>query len=75
MQGGIKNAASILSEASLASVRGQSSSHIISSPTGSVYHLRTAAGWLTNDGEAIFALATNNGSILLIKFPPYGIQG
>ena len=75
MQGQQKNAASILSDAALASARDHTSSYLLMSTAGTVYRVHTAAAWLTNDGEGLFALATNTGSVLLIKLPPYGIQG
>ena len=70
-----KNAPSILSDASLASARDHTNTYLLTSPPGSVHHITTAAACLTSDGEGLFALPTNTGSILLVKLPPYGIQG
>ncbi|EDO48975.1 predicted protein, partial [Nematostella vectensis] len=35
-------------------------------------HCLYASGWLCQDGQVLFALATASGSILLIKLPPPG---
>ena len=75
MQGSQKNAASILSDASLASARDHTNTYLLTATAGMVYRVHTAAAWLTNEGEGLFALATSTGSILLVKLPPYGIQG
>ncbi|XP_077979037.1 nuclear pore complex protein Nup160-like [Glandiceps talaboti] len=40
-----------------------------------VHEPHTSASWVTNEGEALFAFATNIGSILLVKLPPVEIQG
>lgn len=43
--------------------------------THTVYLAHTGAMHLTNDGEAVFAMAIQNGGILLVKLPPVGSQG
>ena len=45
-------------------------------PGGSIAaHLLSAASCVTVDGDAVFALGTNTGSILLLKMPPVGVSG
>ena len=45
-------------------------------PGGSITsHYHTAASYHTPEGEALFALASSSGSILLVKMPPLGMQG
>ena len=39
------------------------------------HQILAASSCLTKDGEAIFALSTSHGSVLLVKLPPHGIQG
>ena len=71
--------ASIFTEASAAKVQESNNSHSINSPAAgaqvTTQMATTAAGWLTNDGEALFAMATASGSILLVKLPPVGLAG
>ncbi len=49
--------------------------YTIQQPASGDYQIHISAAWLMADGGALFALATNVGSILLIKMPSYGIQG
>lgn len=35
----------------------------------------TSAAWLSNDGEALFALPSASGGIFVLKLPPYDIPG
>ncbi|KAL3841807.1 hypothetical protein ACJMK2_019908 [Sinanodonta woodiana] len=45
-------------------------------PGGSITsQFHTAATYLMTDGEAVFALANSDGSIVIIVMPPLGIQG
>ena len=75
MQGTRQSTPSILADVSVASAREPTNSHLLRSVGGTVYQVHTAAAWLTPQGQALFALATNTGSILLVKLPLYGIQG
>ena len=43
--------------------------------TQAVYIAHTGAMHLTNDGEAMFAMAVQNGGILVVKLPPVGSRG
>ena len=70
-----KSLPSIFADVSIKTAQQAGNSHIINMSGGPAYNVHAAAAWLTNDDEALFALATNLGSILLVKMPPYRIQG
>ncbi len=57
------------------SVSSSQDSHCLQLTATPGYAIHSSAAWLTNEDEALFALATNVGTILLVKMPPYGIQG
>ena len=66
---------SIFYDASLATATDARNLHMLN-PGGSIAaHLLSATSCVTGDGEAMFALGTNAGSILLLKMPPVGITG
>lgn len=66
---------SLFYDASIASSLDPRNTHMIN-PGGSITsHYHTAASYHTQEGEALFALASSSGSILLVKMPPLGIQG
>ena len=66
---------SIFSDWSVAHVNETANTYTIQQPAGSTYRHHTAATWMTADGSALFALATNTGKIVFVKMPPFGIQG
>ena len=35
----------------------------------------TSAAWLSNDGEALFALPSASGGIFVLNLPPYDVPG
>lgn len=66
---------SIFYDASLATATDTKNLHMLN-PGGSITaHLLSATSCVTGEGEAMFALGTNAGSILLLKMPPVGITG
>ncbi|XP_070200542.1 nuclear pore complex protein Nup160-like isoform X2 [Littorina saxatilis] len=66
---------SIFYDASLATATDAKNLHMLN-PGGSITaHLISAATCISGEGEAMFALGTNAGSILLLKMPPVGITG
>ena len=67
--------ASIFVEWSVAHVNEATNCYTVQQPAAASYRLQTAGAWMTGDGHALFALATNAGSIVFIKMPPFGIQG
>ncbi|XP_019626298.1 PREDICTED: nuclear pore complex protein Nup160-like isoform X3 [Branchiostoma belcheri] len=64
---------SVFADLSLAELRNENNFHLLNQSPSNYPHL--GATWLTNEGEALFAMATIGGSILLVKLPQYGIQG
>ena len=67
--------ASVFYDASIAGSLDQRNTHMIN-PGGSITsHYHSAATYYTMDGEALFALASSSGNILLVKMPPLGMQG
>ncbi|XP_078662026.1 nuclear pore complex protein Nup160-like [Branchiostoma floridae x Branchiostoma belcheri] len=64
---------SVFVDLSLAELRNENNFHLLNQSPSNYPHL--GATWLTNEGEALFAMATIGGSILLVKLPQYGIQG
>ncbi|XP_070567013.1 nuclear pore complex protein Nup160-like [Ptychodera flava] len=66
---------SIFADISVAMIQDHSNRQFLSQGGGQVHEPYTSASWVTNEGEAVFALATNVGSILVVKLPPQGIQG
>ncbi|XP_022094945.1 nuclear pore complex protein Nup160-like isoform X2 [Acanthaster planci] len=66
---------SIFADVSIASIRDAANFHVIGQGGSAAYEFQTSSSWLTNDGEVMFALATNTGSVVLVKLPPIGIQG
>lgn len=72
-------------EANVPSIFADVSSQLVQNPanlhninvgsTHTVYLAHTGAMHLTNDGEAVFAMAIQNGGIILVKLPPVGSQG
>ena len=73
--GGDSNVPSIFADVSLAQFRESTNFHVISQSGTQSYEFHASASWLTNEGEALFAMATNVGSVVLIKLAPMGIQG
>ncbi|XP_076451143.1 nuclear pore complex protein Nup160-like [Babylonia areolata] len=66
---------SIFFDASLGTATDSKNLHLLN-PGGSITaHLVSAASCLNGEGEALFALGTNAGTILLLKMPPVGITG
>ena len=63
----------MFADLSLAELRNEANFHLLNQSPSNYPHL--GATWLTNEGEALFAMATIGGSILLVKLPQYGIQG
>lgn len=39
------------------------------------YQIHAGDGYLTDDGEAVFALAVQNGTILIVRMPPLRSRG
>ena len=67
--------ASVFYDASIAGSLDQRNTHMIN-PGGSITsHYHSAATYYTQEGEAMFALASSSGNILLVKMPPLGMQG
>ncbi|CAH1786774.1 unnamed protein product, partial [Owenia fusiformis] len=66
---------SIFMDASINTVRDPANLYSVCHSGTQSYQIHTATSWLTGEGEALFGMATNTGSILLIKLPSYGIQG
>ncbi|XP_064635378.1 nuclear pore complex protein Nup160-like isoform X2 [Lineus longissimus] len=64
---GERTAWSIFHDASINKV----ASHPIQTNGNPAYQIHTSATWLTTEGDSLFAMATNTGSILLIKMPPH----
>eukprot|EP00058_Branchiostoma_floridae_P011934 XP_002597422.1 hypothetical protein BRAFLDRAFT_122633 [Branchiostoma floridae] len=71
--GGDYGIPSVFADLSLAELRNEANFHLLNQSPSNYPHL--GATWLTNEGEALFAMATIGGSILLVKLPQYGIQG
>ncbi|KAL8614434.1 hypothetical protein ACOMHN_007770 [Nucella lapillus] len=66
---------SIFFDASLTTATDSKNLHLLN-PGGSITaHLVSAASCVNGEGEALFALGTNAGTILLLKMPPVGISG
>lgn len=66
---------SIFYDASLSTATDSKNMHMLN-PGGSITtHLLSATSFVNNDGEAVFALATSAGSIILLKLPPFGVTG
>ncbi|XP_078583967.1 nuclear pore complex protein Nup160-like isoform X2 [Branchiostoma floridae x Branchiostoma japonicum] len=70
--GGDYGIPSVFADLSLAELRNEANFHLLNQSPSNYPHL--GATWLTNEGEALFAMATIGGSILLVKLPQYGIQ-
>ena len=68
-------AVSIFSEASLQSITDPTGSHILGSTGIPICSVHLASSAMSATGEALFALATNAGSVVMIKLPPYGLPG
>ncbi|XP_038053213.1 nuclear pore complex protein Nup160-like isoform X2 [Patiria miniata] len=66
---------SIFADVSIASIRDTTNFHVIGQGGSATYEFQTSSSWLTSEGEAMFALATNAGSVVVVKLPPIGIQG
>ncbi|XP_072022544.1 nuclear pore complex protein Nup160-like [Amphiura filiformis] len=73
--GGESSVPSVFADVSLAQFRESTNCYVISHSASQSYEFHTSASWLTNEGEALFAMATNVGSVVLIKLAPMGIQG
>ncbi|XP_077865765.1 nuclear pore complex protein Nup160-like [Saccoglossus kowalevskii] len=56
-------------------IQDPSNTQFLSQGGSQVHEPHTSASFLTNEGEAVFSLATNVGNILVVKLPPLGIQG
>jgi hypothetical protein len=68
-------ATSIFYDASLSTATDPRNMHMIN-PGGSIAaHLLSAASCVTAEADALFALGTNAGSVVLLKMPPVGISG
>ena len=66
---------SIFYDASLATATDTKNMHMLN-PGGSITaHLLSATSCVNGEGEAMFALGTNAGSILVLKVSPVGITG
>uniref|UniRef100_A0A8C7ENS6 Nucleoporin 160 n=1 Tax=Neovison vison TaxID=452646 RepID=A0A8C7ENS6_NEOVI len=50
-------------------------SQLIPAVPGLSSNSTTSAAWLSNDGEALFALPSASGGIFVLKLPPYDIPG
>jgi hypothetical protein len=70
-----QGAMSIFYDASLAGATDAKNVHMLNPGGAITAQLHTAATHLTNDSEALFALASNIGSIVLVRMPALGIQG
>ncbi len=55
-------------------VQDPSTMHCFNPSGQTANQISAAASWLTNEGEALFAIATTAGSVVVVKMPPYGIQ-
>ncbi|XP_071795537.1 nuclear pore complex protein Nup160-like [Asterias amurensis] len=66
---------SIFADISVANFRDATNFHVMGQGGSTSYEFQTVSSWLTGDGEAVFALATTAGSVILVKLPPIGVQG
>ena len=69
--------ASIFSDASVAPAQDPLNCHTLTHAASAVPAPNVTAGaaWLSSDGEALFAMATDAGTVLLVKLPRVGIAG
>lgn len=66
---------SIFTDVGKLSLQDPSHSAIIPSTTGQTGSPITATAWLSQSGEAHYALASPAGGITMVTLPPYGTQG
>ena len=65
---------SVFSGVSTSTIQSCSASHVYQ--TGAVqYQVECGTSTVSADGEAVFALALSGGGVLVVKLPPYGVQG
>ncbi|KAJ8402930.1 hypothetical protein AAFF_G00362440 [Aldrovandia affinis] len=50
-------------------------SHVLPALPGQLTSPSASAAWLSSEGDAHFALASTTGGILVVKLPPYDVQG
>ncbi|RXM33300.1 Nuclear pore complex protein Nup160 [Acipenser ruthenus] len=55
--------------------RDPQNSYVIPSIPGQFPNSTASTAWLSSEGEALFALPSTSGGILIIKLPPHDVQG
>ncbi|KAF3822068.1 hypothetical protein GH733_007442 [Mirounga leonina] len=66
---------SIFTDIGKVDFRDPCNSQLIPAVPGLSPNSTTSAAWLSNDGEALFALPSASGGIFVLKLPPYDIPG
>ncbi|KAG9333464.1 hypothetical protein JZ751_011533 [Albula glossodonta] len=66
---------SIFTDIGKLNLRDPAHSHILPALPGQLTNLGASAAWLSSEGDAHFALASGTGGILVVKLPPYDVQG
>ncbi|CAH2326036.1 Hypothetical predicted protein [Pelobates cultripes] len=66
---------SVFTDIMRANVRDSSNSYVIPAVPGRAQNSTASTAWVSSDGEALFAVPSTAGGILIIKLPPYGSDG
>ncbi|XP_041365360.1 nuclear pore complex protein Nup160-like [Gigantopelta aegis] len=68
-------ALSVFHNASLSDKMYPQDKHMLNPSGNTSYSVLTAATYVTGDGDALFALGTSTGGVVLVRMPPAGLQG
>ncbi|XP_033095600.1 nuclear pore complex protein Nup160-like [Anneissia japonica] len=66
---------SIFADISVASLQEPANMYTLDQSTTHHHEIHSSSSCLTNDGEALFAMATSKGSITLVRLPAIGLGG
>ncbi|XP_075044180.1 nuclear pore complex protein Nup160 [Mixophyes fleayi] len=66
---------SIFTDIGKMNYRDPSNSYVIPSLPGRAQNSSASAAWLSSEGEALFAIPSSSGGILVVTMPPYDVDG
>ncbi|XP_063800728.1 nuclear pore complex protein Nup160 isoform X2 [Pseudophryne corroboree] len=66
---------SIFTDIGKMNYRDPSNSYVIPLMPGRAQNSSASAAWLSSEGEALFAFPSSSGGILVVKMPPYDVDG